>query len=114
MHPRVLGQRRESAQMRAVAAAQALAAAAGLDTTMAARLAVYERDPETRQMLRLEAVADLLEALAGSGEEQKGMSKSERAKAENDDLRAQVEDLRDRLKKAEAAAAPAKTRTASK
>ena len=113
MHPRVLDARRGAAQERAVRAAKALAEAHGLDGQLAASLAVYDRDPDTRAVMRAEAVADLLEALAGAGEKGDGkMTAKDKTKAENDDLRAQIADLQDRLKRAEAK--PATTRTASK
>src|SRR5687767_12664707 len=63
MHPSVLAKRRGEAETRTQAAAQALATRFGLDAEQAAALAVYDRDPDTRQVMRLEAVADLLEGL---------------------------------------------------
>lgn len=57
MHPRFLADRAEAAQRRIEAAAVAL----GGDPE---RVAVFDRDPPTRTMLRLEAVADLLEEVA--------------------------------------------------
>lgn len=63
MHPRVLAQRQGAAQDRMRAAAATLAEKHGLPTELAAALSVYDRDPETRGVMRQEAVADLLEAL---------------------------------------------------
>src|SRR5688500_1385980 len=64
-HPRVIAQRQGTAATRITAAAQALAESANLDASLVSALSVYDRDPDTRQVMRQEAVADLLEALAG-------------------------------------------------
>lgn len=63
MHPRVIAQRTAEAQARTQAAAEKLAACHGLEASLTAALSVYDRDPDTRAVMRQEAVAELLEAL---------------------------------------------------
>lgn len=87
MHPRVLASRAGEAQSRTQAAAEKLAAAHGLEASLTAALAVYDRDPDTRAVMRQEAVADLLEALVEKQEA------GEEAKAETESLRAEVKRL---------------------
>lgn len=77
MHPRVLAKREGDARQRIEAAAQVLAAGHNLAPELVSGLGVYERDAETRQVLRLEATAALLEALA-----EKSASPAETAPAE--------------------------------
>ena len=79
MHPRILAQRTGTAQDRMRAAAATLAEQHGLPAELAANLAAYDRDPETRGVMRQEAVADLLEALVdradpATGEDLEAMS----------------------------------------
>jgi hypothetical protein len=62
MHPRILAEREQAAQGRIEAAAMALGG-------NAETIAPFDRDPQTRVLLRLEAVADLLERVVQETEE---------------------------------------------
>jgi hypothetical protein len=65
-HPRVIAQRNQKAQDRTVAAVEILAQRFNLAPEIAAGLRSQNRDPETTQVLRREAVADLTEALVAA------------------------------------------------
>jgi hypothetical protein len=81
MHPRVLSQRSAAALARVQSAAQVLAHSEGLPEELLAGLAAWDRDRDTREMLRLEATADLLEALAEKVQERSAPPKPARPAA---------------------------------
>jgi len=79
MHPTILAQRKAIALNRIVVSADALASHLKLPTALTDALKQPVKDPQVREMSRLEAIADLLAALevsSGSRPEAKPMDTS--------------------------------------
>lgn len=93
MHPRILAQRESEASARIVAAATRLAKRFGLDEEVKA-LKVEEKQPEVQQMMRNEAVANVLETMVDtvkSEESQLAEATTEAAQAAEEALLARIE-----------------------
>ena len=95
MHPRILASRSDAAQARILAAAQQLAARAGLEGAAEKIAAAKDRDPQVSRMQEREAIADLLEALCAPREQPNGEDAAKAAA------------MRERMAKARAARAAA-------